>query len=50
MKFARFLGTPIVKNICKRLPRFVSPQNTMTNSSGEFGLDEISTECKVSVF
>ena len=28
---------------------FVSPQNTIANSSGEFGLDETSTECKVSV-
>ena len=30
--------------------RFVSPQNTITNSGGEFGLDETSTECKVSIF
>ena len=36
--------------ICKRLLLFVSPQNTITNSSGGFGLDEISTECKVSIF
>ena len=28
---------------------FVSPQNDITNSSGEFGLEENSTECKVSV-
>ena len=35
---------------CKRLLLFVSPQNTITNSSGEFGLDETSAECKVSIF
>ena len=29
---------------------FVSPRNIITNSSGEFGLDETSTECKVSIF
>ena len=26
---------------------FVSPRNIITNSSGEFGLDETSTECEV---
>ena len=36
--------------IDERLLLFVSPQNTIINSSGEFGLDETSTECKVSVF
>ena len=36
--------------ICERLLLFVSPQNTITNSSVEFGLDETSTECKVSIF
>ena len=36
--------------ICERLLLFVSPQNTITNSSGEFGVDETSTECKVSIF
>ena len=36
--------------ICERLLLFVSLQNTITNSSGEFGLDETSTECKVSIF
>ena len=36
--------------ICKRLLLFVSPQNTITNSSGKFGLDETSAECKVSIF
>ena len=36
--------------ICERPLLFVSPQNTITNSSGEFGLDETSTECKVSIF
>ena len=30
--------------------RFASPQNTITNSGSEFGLDENSTECKVSIF
>ena len=33
------------KNICERLLLFVSPQNTITMSGGEFGLDETSTEC-----
>ena len=27
---------------------FASPQNTIANSSGELGLDETLTECKVS--
>ena len=36
--------------ICKRLLLFVSPQNTITNSSDEFGLDETLTECKVNIF
>ena len=36
--------------ICERLLLFVSRQNTIANSSGEFGLDETSTECKVSIF
>ena len=31
----------------ERLLPFVSPQNTITISSGEFGLDEFSRECKV---
>ena len=35
----------ILKNICERLLLFVSPQNTITMSGGEFGLDETSTEC-----
>ena len=38
------------KNICERLLLFVSPQNTITNSGGEFGLDDTSTEGKVSIF
>ena len=37
------------RNEPQRSPGFVSPQNTTTNSSGEFGLDETSTECKVSI-
>ena len=46
----------IFKNICfeEHLPKtpsiFASPQNTITNSSGKFGLDETTTECKVSIF
>ena len=36
--------------ICERLLLFASPQNTITNSSSEFGLDETLTECKVSIF
>ena len=36
--------------ICERLLLFVSPQNTITNGSGEFALDETSTECKVNIF
>ena len=47
IKFAKFLRTPILRNICERLIRFDSPQNTITNSGGEFGLNETSTECKV---
>ena len=43
--FAKFLRTSILKNICERLLLLVSPQNTITNSGGEFGLDETLTEC-----
>ena len=50
MKFEKFLRTFILKNICERLLLFASPQNTITNTVGEFGLDETSTECKVSIF
>ena len=50
MKFAKFLRTPILKNICERLPLFVSPQNTITNSGGKFGLDETLPVCKVNIF
>ena len=48
MKYAIFSGTPILKNIYEKLLLFASPQNIIANSSGEFGLDETSTECKVS--
>ena len=41
---------PFLKNICERLLLFLVPQNTIANSGGEFGLDETSTECKVSTF
>ena len=43
-------NTDTLKNICERLLLFVSLQNTITNNSDEFGLDETSTECKVSIF
>ena len=33
--------------ICERLLLFVSLQNIITSSSGEFGPDDTSTECKV---
>ena len=36
--------------ISERLLLIVSPQNTISNSSGEFGPDETSTECRVSIF
>ena len=45
-----FLRTLILQNIWERLLLFVSPQNNITNSGGEFGLDETSTECNVSIF
>ena len=47
MKYAKLLRKPILKNICRRLPLFVSPQNTITDSGGKSGLDETSAECKV---
>ena len=50
MKLAKFLRTLILKNICERLLLFVSHQNTIRNSAGEFELDETSTECKISTF
>ena len=45
----------IFKNIYfeESLPRlllFVSSQITITNSSGEYGLDETTTECKISIY
>ena len=49
MKSAKFLRIPILKNICERLFLFVSPQNTITEIGGKFGLDEISTECNVNI-
>ena len=36
--------------ISERLLLFVSPQNTITNNSGEFDLDGTSAERKVSTF
>ena len=47
IKFSKFLRTPVLKNISERLLVFVSPQYTITNSGGEFELDETSTECEV---
>ena len=49
VKFAKVLRIPILKNDCERLLLFVLSQNTIVNSNGEFGLDEISTECKESI-
>ena len=43
--FAKFLRTSILKNICERLLLLVSPQNTIKNSGGKFGLDETLKEC-----
>ena len=40
----------IFKNIYESLLLFVSPQNTIANSSGEFGLDETLTDSIVSIF
>ena len=48
VKFAKFLKTSTVKNICQRLLLFVSPQHTTANSIGEFGLDKTLTGRKVS--
>ena len=47
MKCAKFLRTFILKNIYENLLLCVSPQNSIANSSDEFGLDEALTECKV---
>ena len=38
VKLSKFLRTSILKNICERLILFNSPQKTIANSSGEFGL------------
>ena len=37
-----------MKNTCEKLLLFISPQNTIANSSGELGLDETLTEFQVS--
>ena len=50
MKFAKFLRTSILKNICEGLLLFVSPCNTIANSSNEFRLDGTLTEWKVTIF
>ena len=42
--------THILKNICKRLLLFVSPQSTITNTGGKCGLEETSTKCNGSIF
>ena len=41
MKFAKFLRTPIFKNICERLLLFFSSQNIIATSGGEFGLNDL---------
>ena len=57
LKFHKFpRKTPVLEShfnsvagrncICERLLLFVSPQNTITNSSSELELDETSTEYK----
>ena len=50
MLFAKFLRTPSLQNIWERLFLFISLQNNIANSSGEFGLDETSTKCNVNIF
>ena len=50
IKFAKFLRTPILRNIYERMLLFVLPQNTIPNRGGEFGLDQTSTECKSRYF
>ena len=39
---SKYLRTPILKKIYKRLLLFVSPQFTIANSNPEFGLDQTS--------
>ena len=46
-KFAKCLGKSIFKNNCERPLLFVSSQNTIANSCGEFGLDDTLTECRL---
>ena len=46
MKVSKFLRTPTVFSGTSA-KGFVSPQNTIMNSSGEFGLGETLTERKV---
>ena len=48
--FSKFLRTSIAKNIYERLIRFASPQNTIANSSGGFGLYKTLSEYNVSIF
>ena len=48
LKFAKFSRTSILENTSERLLLFVSPKNTIANSSCELGLDETLTKCKVS--
>ena len=44
VKFAKFLRTSILRNICEELLLFVSPQNTIANNRGAFALGETLTE------
>ena len=45
VKFAKFLRTSIANNIYEKLLLFVSPQDTIVNSSCEFGLYKTLSEC-----
>ena len=49
VKLTKFLRTFVLKNICERLILFNSPENTIANISGEFGLDQTLTDAKVSL-
>ena len=50
LQFAKVFKTTVLKNSCEKLLLLVLPQNTIANSSGEFGQDETSTGCKVNIF
>ena len=46
----QILRTSILKNIWGRLLLYASPQNTIANFSGEFGLNEALAACQLSIF